>query len=132
MPTGSTASFPWLVRHYVPTIHLPINLWQYSALHPYPHTCSKPSCTATFGCDHPSMFPIAWRTSHHKPALVASFILWLEYLLCAHPLPSTSSNIPHCTCTSTHTLSPAALPHLDMPIHPCFPLPGGLFTTNQP
>src|SRR5258707_5265878 len=21
---------------------------------------------------------------HHKPALVASFILWLEYLLCAH------------------------------------------------
>src|SRR5258708_30012527 len=32
----------------------------------------------------PSMFPIAWRNFHHKPALVASFILWLEYLLCAH------------------------------------------------
>src|SRR5258708_14488048 len=24
---------------------------------------------------------------HHKPALVASVILWLEYLLCAHHLP---------------------------------------------
>src|SRR5258707_12418499 len=38
----------------------------------------------TLGCAHPSMFPIAWRNFHHKPALVASFILWLEYLLCAH------------------------------------------------
>src|SRR5258707_3128146 len=30
------------------------------------------------------MFPIAWRTFHHKPALVAPIILWLEYFLCAH------------------------------------------------
>src|SRR5258708_12936315 len=57
---------------------------------------------------------------------------WLVHSLCAHHLPSTSSNIPHCTCTSAHTPSPAALPHLDVPIHPCFPLPGGIFTTNQP
>src|SRR5260221_6628627 len=35
-------------------------------------------------CACPSMFPIAWRNFHHKPALVAPFILWLEYLLCAH------------------------------------------------
>src|SRR5258708_37760192 len=62
----------------------PINLWQYSTLHLHPCTHSEPSCTATFGHAHPSMFPIAWRTFHHKPALVASFILWLEYLLCAH------------------------------------------------
>src|SRR5260221_2017349 len=27
----------------------PINLWQYSTLHPHPCTCSEPSCTATFG-----------------------------------------------------------------------------------
>src|SRR5258705_4217854 len=27
----------------------PINLWQYSTLHPHPHTHSEPSCTATFG-----------------------------------------------------------------------------------
>src|SRR5258705_373763 len=69
---------------------------------------------------------------HHKPALVAPFILWLEYLLCAHHLPSTSGNIPHCTCTRTPTPSPAALPHWAVPVHPCFPLPGGIFTTNQP
>src|SRR5260221_5503990 len=62
----------------------PINLQQYSTLHPHPHTCSEPGCTATLGCACPSMFPIAWRNFHHKPALVASFILWLEYLLCAH------------------------------------------------
>ena len=84
MHTGSTAFFPWLVHHYVPTIHLSINLWQYSALHLHPHTCSEAGCTAIFGCAHPSMFPIAWRTFHHNPALVAPFILWLEYLLCAH------------------------------------------------
>src|SRR5258708_10149265 len=62
----------------------PINLWQYSTLHLHPRTRSEPSCTATLGHAHPSMFPIAWRNFHHKPALVASFILWLEYLLCAN------------------------------------------------
>src|SRR5258707_1300568 len=30
------------------------------------------------------MFPFAWRNFHHKPALVAPIILWLEYFLCAH------------------------------------------------
>src|SRR5258708_3553030 len=62
----------------------PINLRQYSTLHLHPRSCSEPGCTATLGRAHPSMFPIAWRNFHHKPALVASFILWLEYLLCAH------------------------------------------------
>src|SRR5260221_6200805 len=38
---------------------------------------------------------------------------------------------PH-PCTHAPTPSPAALPHWDMPVHPCFPLPGGIFTTNQP
>src|SRR5258705_6470049 len=68
MHTGLAATLPWLVHHYVPTIHL----------------------------------------------------------------PSTSGNILHCTHTRTPAPSPAALPHWDMPIHPCFPLPGGIFTTNQP
>src|SRR5258705_12455385 len=49
----------------------PINLWQHSALHPHLCTHSEPGCTATFGCARPSMFPFAWRTFHHKPALVA-------------------------------------------------------------
>src|SRR5258707_14608277 len=62
----------------------PINLQQHSALHLHLHTHSEPGCTATFGHAHPSMFPIAWRTFHHKPALVAPIILWLEYFLCAH------------------------------------------------
>src|SRR5258707_5235479 len=62
----------------------PINLQQYSTLHLHLHTHSEPGCTATFGRAHPSMFPIAWRTFQHKPALVAPIILWLEYFLCAH------------------------------------------------
>src|SRR5260221_12174891 len=36
------------------------------------------------------------------------------------------------TCTSAHTSSLAALPHLDMPVHPCFPLPGGLLPQTSP
>src|SRR5258708_5760388 len=62
----------------------PINLRQHSTLHLHLCTHSEPGCTATFGCACPSIFPIAWRTFHHKPALVASIILWLEYFLCAH------------------------------------------------
>src|SRR5258708_3271990 len=104
-----------LCAHHTP----PINLWQYSALHPHLHTCSEPGCTATFGCACPTMFPIAWRNFHHKPALVASVILWLEYLLCAHQLPSTSGNIPHCTFTHTPAPTRAALQQLDGPVHPC-------------
>src|SRR5258707_8058399 len=58
---------------------------------------------------------------------------WLVHPLSAHHhLPSTSSNIPHCTHTCAPAPSPAALPHWDVPVHPCFPLPGGIFTTNQP
>src|SRR5258708_3302914 len=59
-------------------------------------------------------------------------LVWLVHSLCAHHLPSTSSNIPHCTHTSAHTPSPAALPHLDVPVHPCFPLPGGLLPQTSP
>src|SRR5258705_7775349 len=75
----------------------PINLWQYSTLHLHLHTHSKPGCTATFGHAHPSMFPIAWRTFHHKPALVAPIILWLEYFLCAH-----HTNFPKFQLLGTH------------------------------
>src|SRR5258708_12464589 len=63
----------------------------------------------------------------YRPPLV-----WLVHSLCAHHLPSTSGIILHCTRTSAHTPSPAALPHLDVPVHPCFPLPGGIFTTTPP
>src|SRR5260221_711550 len=120
----------------------PITLQQYSTLHPHPHTRSEPRCPATFGHAHPSMFPIAWRNFHHKPALVASFILWLEYLLCAHhthfpifqlpgthvdplfcqPGPFTACTPPHAPfCAPLHTSA-----HLRAPLrtftHPCTPL----------
>src|SRR5258707_3275934 len=109
----------------------PINLWQYSTLHPHLHTRSEPGCTATLGRACPSMFPIAWRNFHHKPALVASFILWLEYLLCAHhthfpifQLPGTHVDPLFCQpgpftpctpplCTSAHPCAPL-----------CFTFPG--------
>src|SRR5258707_4891815 len=110
----------------------PINLRQYSTLHPHPHTRSEPSCTATLGCAHPSMFPIAWRNFHHKPALVASSILWLEYLLCAHhthfPIfqllgthvdPLFCQPGPFMACTPPHT--PFCAP-LHTSVHLCTPL----------
>src|SRR6266436_2843615 len=87
LPTHTCASPHWSPRVFGALTMCPpppINLWQYSAPHLHPCNCSEPGCTATFGCACPSMFPIVWRTFHHKPALVASFILWLEYLLCAH------------------------------------------------
>src|SRR5258708_8278931 len=91
----------------------PINLWQYSTLHLHLHTHSKPGCTATFGHAHPSMFPIAWRNFHHKPALVAPFILWLANLLSPHPphfpifpLPGT-----HVALRFFATLAPPQLAH---------------------
>src|SRR5258708_30469501 len=58
-------------------------------------------------CACPSMFPIAWRTSHHKPALVAPFILWLEYPLCAHHTNFPNFQLPG-TCADLHR--PAFLP----------------------
>ena len=110
-----------LCAHHTP----PINLWQYSALHPHPCTRSEPGCTATFGCACPTMFPIAWRNFHHKPALVASVILWLEYLLCAH-----HTHFPIFQLLGTHVdplfanLAPSQLAHhLTHPsVHLCTPL----------
>src|SRR5258708_514200 len=103
-----------LCAHHTP----PINLQQYSALHPHLHTCSEPGCTATFGCACPTMFPIAWRNFHHKPALVAPVILWLEYLLCAHHLPLTIVQLPH----TTHIL-PLLHPLPSLPRIPTSPHP---------
>src|SRR5258707_9355973 len=83
----------------------PINLQHHSTLHPHLCAHSEPSCTATCGCAHPSMFPFAWRNFHHKPALVAPIILWLEYFLCAH-----------------HTIFPK-FQHLGTHADPCGPGP---------
>src|SRR5258708_2715132 len=79
----------------------PINLWQHSTLHPHLRTHSEPGCTATFGHACPSMFPFAWRNFHHKPALVAPIILWLEYFLCAH-----HTNFPNFQLPGTHADPP--------------------------
>src|SRR5260221_684306 len=107
-----------LCAHHTP----PINLWQYSTLRLHLCTHSEPSCTATFGCACPTMFPIAWRNFHHKPALVASVILWLEYLLCAHHLHSTFFKILHCPHNPTPTPPLPSLPYLPPPVPPCSPL----------
>src|SRR5258708_6736440 len=79
----------------------PINLRHHSTLHPHLCTHSEPGCTATCGCACPSMFPFAWRNFHHKPALVAPIILWLEYFLCAH-----HTNFPNFQLPGTHADPP--------------------------
>src|SRR5258708_24340513 len=79
------------------------------------------------------MFPFAWRTFHHKPALVAPIILWLEYFLCAHhtnfpkfQLLGTCADPPgpaffaylalHGLCTTLRTLLHTSM-HLHAPPH---------------
>src|SRR5260221_1257623 len=136
----------------------PINLWHHSALHPHLHTHSEPGCTATCGHACPSMFPFAWRNFHHKPALVAPIILWLEYFLCAHhtifpkfQLLDTCADPPgpaffaylalHGLCTTLCTL-PCTSTHLCAPLHTsvhlctpfCTPLctPAQLFALHFP
>src|SRR6266436_1074457 len=54
------------------------------------------------------------------PAQQPSSHGWCTIMCPPYTFPSTSGNIPHCTHTCTHALSLAALPHLDMPVHPCF------------
>src|SRR6266436_4059322 len=79
---------------------------------------------------------------HHKPALVAPFILWLEYLLCAHhthfpifqllgthvdplfcqPGPFMACTPPHAPfCAPLHTSAHLCTP-LHTFVHPCTPL----------
>src|SRR5258708_1439641 len=105
----------------------PINLQQHSTLHPHLHAHSEPGCTATFGCACPSMFPFAWRNFHHKPALVAPIILWLEYFLCAHHTIFPNFQLPG-TCADPDPLfclpGPSQLAHhLAHPsVHLCAPL----------
>src|SRR5258708_40176670 len=124
--------FGWCT-HYVPTTsHQPLATFRTA-----PHLCthSEPGCTATFGCACPSMFPIAQRTFHHKPALVAPIILWLEYFLCAHhtnfpnfQLPGTCADplfcLPGPSWLAHHLAHPSA--HLRTPpctsAHLCAPL----------
>src|SRR5258708_4987521 len=124
----------------------PINLQHHSALHPHLRTHSEPGCTATCGHARPSMFPFAWRNFHHKPALEAPIILWLEYFLCAHhtifpkfqhlgtradlPRPAflptwpfmacAPPSAPFCTppCTSAHLCTPLrTLLHTSVHLH---------------
>src|SRR5260221_13933509 len=113
----------------------PITLQQHSTLHPHLHAHSEPGCTATFGHAHPSMFPFAWRNFHHKPALVAPIILWLEYFLCAHhtifpnfQLPGTHADPPRPAFLPTWPFMACAPPRapfctpLCTSVHLCTPL----------
>src|SRR5258708_21572423 len=194
MHTSLAATLPWLVHHYVPTIH-PVHQHFSIFLHPgtatlvlnpvtlphldtvthlVTHILERPLFNT--GPRGPSFGRLAHslEAHHHSPATPGNVSLactcpppsparlhciwtrpsvpaipapgavwpttgpkghpssWLVHPLCAHHLPSSSSNIPHCTRTHAPAPSPAALPHWDVPVHPCFPLPGGIFTTNQP
>src|SRR5258708_34485199 len=84
------------------------------------------------------MFPIAWRNFHHKPALVASFILWLEHLLCAHhthfpifQLPGTHVDPLFCQ-PGPFMASPPPHPPFCAPLHPPSHLPTPLPTFPHP
>src|SRR5258708_9038510 len=58
---------------------------------------------------------------HHKPALVASFILWLEYLLCAHHTHSPFVKLPHTPRTPPLAQPPPFLPRWPLPAPPFSP-----------
>ena len=82
-PTTSPKSPPssWLMHPLSAHHHLPSPSGT-----PCMHACmhSESSRISAFGCIRPSLPAILEDFFHHKPALVAPFILWLEYLLCAH------------------------------------------------
>src|SRR5258707_14710594 len=70
------------------------------------------------------MFPFAWRTFHHKPALVAPIILWLEYFLCAHhtnfpkfQLLGTCADLPGPAFLPTWPFTACAPPCTSMHLH---------------
>src|SRR5260221_9833022 len=87
----------------------PINLRQYSTLHLHPCTCSEPSCTATLGHAHPSMFPIAWR--NFSPQTSPSGIIYPMVGVPSMCPPHPFSHFP----TSSHPCGPAFLP--TWPLH---------------
>src|SRR5258708_28773524 len=92
----------------------PINLWQYSTLHLHLCTHAEPSCTATFGCAHSSMFSIAWRT--FSPQTSPSGTIYPMVGVPSMCPPHLFSHFP----TSGHPCGPAFLP--TWPLH-------GLHTT---
>src|SRR5258708_3300199 len=119
----------------------PINLQHHSALHPHLCAHSEPGCTATFGRAHPSMFPFSWRNFHHKPALVAPIILWLEYFLCAHhtnfpkfQLLGTCADLPRPAFLPTWPFMACAPPCTPFcaPLHTSMHLPTPLRTFVHP
>src|SRR5258708_8845706 len=117
MHTSLSATFPWLVHHYVPTIH-PFH--QHFVNFPTPrccHACSKSGHIATFGhsCPphhpHPGVTPL-----QHWPQRP---FFWEAGTLIGGPPPLPSypwQCFAHMhTCTSIS--SPIAL-HLHPPVHP--------------
>src|SRR5260221_1900069 len=109
---------------FVPCWNVHVELCVQPPLNPHHAHCVK--------SQSPCMCTLAQQPSSLSTlALEAPFWLVGALTMCPPPpinLQQYSALHPH---PCAHALSLAALPHLDMLIHPCFPFPGGLFTTNQ-
>src|SRR5260221_1037175 len=117
MHTG-LATLPWLVHHYVPTIHLPINIFLHFPTPRCCHTCSESSHIATFGHSHPPCHPQSGVTPlQHRPQRP---FFWEAGTLIGGPPPLSS--YPWQCFAHAHTptsISGQIMLHLDLPIHPC-------------
>src|SRR5258708_6037115 len=100
MHTGSTAFFPWLVHHSVPTIHLPLNF------PPFSYTQVLPCMFQIWSHHHiwmqlPTLSPTVWSDSSSTPAPEALLLGGWH----THWRPTTTLQLPlamFCSCTHTH------------------------------
>src|SRR5258708_17024766 len=100
MHTSPAATLPWLVHHFVPTIH-PFH--QHFVNFPVPrhcHSCSESSHIAAFGCSHPPCHPQPGVTPlQHQPQRP---FFWEAG---THWGPTTTLQLPpamFCSCTHVH------------------------------
>src|SRR5258708_31746535 len=93
MHTGLSATFPWLVHHYVPTIH-PFH--QHFVNFPTPrhcHTCSESGHITAFGCSCPPCHPHPGVTPLQHWPRGPSFGRLAHSLEAHHHSPATPGNI---------------------------------------
>src|SRR5258705_4675947 len=131
MHTSPAATLPWLVHHFVPTIH-PFH--QHFVNFPTPrhcHACSESSHIAAFGCSHPPCHPQSGVTPlQHWPQRP---FFWEAGTLIGGPPPLSSYPWQCFTCMHAPTsISGQIMLHLDLPICPCHSSTQGSLAHHQP
>src|SRR5258707_10867867 len=102
MHTGLAATLPWLVHHYVPTIHLPINFSPFSCTQVLPHMFRiQPHCH--IWTQSPTLSPTSWSApSSTLPPEALLLGGWDTHWRPTTPLQLPLAMFRLCTCTHLH------------------------------